>query len=138
MEALAAKKAAHPSAAEDDAESRKKRKIRAEMREAWSEQKDKKVRKEERREKRERHKQAEWEAKLASGDTELSMVDKFKAERAAAAKAAKPVDLAARAEEDKDYRSLRKEVQEEKAARKRDKAMGSAAGIAAGMFDGLD
>jgi ATP-dependent RNA helicase DDX55/SPB4 len=64
----------------DDEEGAQKRKIRAELREAWSEQKDKKVKKEERRDKKDKRKQAEWEAKLAAGE-EVGQVEAFKRAR---------------------------------------------------------
>ncbi|RSH94612.1 ATP-dependent rRNA helicase spb4 [Saitozyma podzolica] len=113
----------------------KKRKIRAEMREAWSEQKDKKARREERRTKKDNKKQAEWERTQAEGgDKEVGLVEEWKKSVGMQEKKKKVVDEEMEAE----YKSLKKEVKEEKAARKaraEEKAQG---GLGGGMFDGLD
>jgi len=130
LAALAEKKA-KASDPERDAEiaaQRKKRKIAAEMREAWSNQKDRKARKEERREKKDNRKKAEWERKRREeGDDALPMP---MPEPTAKRKKTKAVD----SEDEADYRSLKREVHEERAAKKANKS----AKVAVGMFDGLD
>jgi len=113
---LVEKKAKAPR--DDDAENAQKRKIRAELREAWSEQKEKKVKKEERRDKKDKRKQAEWEAKLAAGE-EVGHVEAFKRARLEGE------------EVTKEYKALKREMKGEKGPRKihvEEK----------GMFDDLD
>lgn len=102
---------------------RAKRKIAAEMRTAWSVQKERKVRREERKDKKDNRKRAEWEAKKAAGievdEPELRRKKKKVEEE--------------KKEEEGDYKALKKELGEEKQARKAQKKE-----VAAGMFDDLD
>ena len=142
LEALAAKRAAAASrptstpassAADGGIDtSDKKRKIKAEMREAWSEQKDKKAKREEARMKRDKKKQAIWESRM--GEEELGMVEKFKREQAIAGgqQVRKVVTKEDREEWDKEYKQLKKEMKGEK-GRKVDKAP-----AVASMFGDLD
>ena len=102
------------------------------MREAWSEQKDKKVRKEERRSQKDKRKEAEWERKVASGETEdVGMVESFRRQR----EAGQDEEDAGRV--DLEYKAMKKEVKEEKMIRKAQK--GGQGGLKRlGMFDDLD
>lgn len=124
LQALEEKKSA-PAPSESD---RAKRRIKAEMREAWSVQKDRKGRREERREKRDAKKKWEWEKEQAEGEgREVSMVESFKRKKRA--------ELDSDQEEDqKEYKALKREVQEEKMSKqggKKEKVVG-------GAFDDLD
>jgi ATP-dependent RNA helicase DDX55/SPB4 len=101
------------------------------MREAWSEQKERKARKEDRKDKREKRKAAEWAAK----DHEpVGPVEEFR--RAKKAKGDGGYDDE-EAEDgggfDFEYKTMKREVKEERAAKK-----GRKEKVTAGMFDGLD
>jgi ATP-dependent RNA helicase DDX55/SPB4 len=126
LQALEAKKTAPPPSVESLA----KRKIKAEMRESWSEQKDRKARKEDRRDKRDIKKQKEWEKKQAEGG-EVGMVEEFKRKR----KVKKEDEDGEEREEDhREYKALKREIMEEKLSGKGarvDKIVG-------GAFDDLD
>jgi ATP-dependent RNA helicase DDX55/SPB4 len=103
----------------------KKRKIRAEMRESWSEQNDKRARKEVKKEKREKRKDEIWAQKLAEdGGVEVGMVERFKKEKAAG--------QVEREEQEREYKLLKREVRVERGG---GRVKAAAAG---GMFDGLD
>lgn len=101
------------------------------MREAWSEKKEAKLRKEDRRDKREKRKAAEWAAK---GDQEeIGPIEAFR-------RAKKNEDVDGEAQDgegeggfDYEYKAMKKEVREAKAAKK-----GKKTPVATGMFDGLD
>lgn len=135
LAALANKRAKGTDVAAD-AEQTKKR-VRAEMREAWSEQKDRKARREERRVKKDTKKQKEWEREQAAGQGEVGMVDAFMRARAAADGAGE-VKSKVRSEVDREmeaeYKAMKKEVKEErvaKRAKREEKTVG-------GMFDDLE
>lgn len=102
---------------------RAKRKVAAEMRSAWSVQKERKVRREERKDKKDNRKRAEWEAKKAAGED----VDEPELRRKK-----KKVEEE-KEEELGDYKALKKELGQEKEARRSQKKE-----VAAGMFDDLD
>lgn len=127
LQALEAKRSS--SAQTGDAQ--KKRKIRAEIREAWSEQKDKKAKKEERRDKREKIKDMLWKKQLVemaeNGGKEAGMVETFMKKGKDSA-----VDAEERQEQDKEYRALKREVKSERGSGK-GKSL-----PAGGLFDGLD
>jgi ATP-dependent RNA helicase DDX55/SPB4 len=127
-----AAKATDPEREKERAAERQKRKIRAELNGAWSVQKDRKVRKEERRDRKDARKQAEWERMRAEqGDEAAGAAPEPTARRAAKRKVEESSDDE---EMDADYRSLKREVHEEKAAKKVNKS----AKVAVGMFDDLD
>jgi len=106
---------------------RKKRKIQAEMRESWSEQKERKARKEDRRDKKDKRKAAEWAAR----DTEeIGPVEAF---RRATKKDKEKEEGEGEGGFDLEYKTLRREVKEEKKVKK-----GKKETVAVGMFDGLD
>lgn len=115
---------------------KKKKRIQAEMREAWSEQKERKALKDVRREKREKRKDAEWAAK---GDQEeIGPVEAFRREQSQGKKRMAEddaVDEDERGVDAQEYKSLKKEVKEERRAKKGKKDVGS---VGVGMFDGLD
>lgn len=130
--ALEAKRAGKSSF---DVEKKKKR-IQAEMREAWSEQKERKALKDVRREKREKRKDAEWAAK--GNQEEIGPVEAFRREKSQGKKRTAEDDAADEEERGADaqeYKSLKKEVKEERRAKKGRKDVGA---VGAGMFDGLD
>jgi ATP-dependent RNA helicase DDX55/SPB4 len=130
LAALAEKraKASDPAVAEERAAERKKRKIRAEMREAWSVQKDRKTRKEDRRDKKDNKRKAEWERKRAEEDgTDVGPMPEVRKKKAKAVQS-EDEDMEA------DYRSLKREVHEEKKTKKGNQDTK----VAVGMFDGLD
>ena len=115
---------------------KKKKRIQAEMREAWSEQKERKALKDLRREKREKRKDAEWAAK--GNQEEIGPVEAFRREKSQGKK--RTAEDEAADEEDRgldvqEYKSLKKEVKEERRAKKGKRDVGA---IGAGMFDGLD
>lgn len=121
------KNESRPPRSEQYDEMKKKRKIQAEIREAWSEQKDKKARKEDRRSRKDKKKRAEFEQMQAEGG-EVGMVEAFKRSKA------KVESVSGEgAEIDNEYKVLKKEVKEEKALRKNKKPEAEV-----GMFDGLD
>jgi ATP-dependent RNA helicase DDX55/SPB4 len=116
-----------------------KRKVRAEMREAWSEQKEKRAKKEERKDKREKRKQAQWDAR----EEQVGMVEAFKREkgidRDGGPGANGSVDKGKKSkegekEERDEYRALKKELKEETGRGREEKGQG---GIG-GMFGDLD
>lgn len=116
---------------------RKKRKIAMEMREAWSEKKEQKARKEDRRDKRDQRKAAEWAAK---GDQQaIGPVEEFRRakKRAQEGEDGQGGDGAGEGEGksgfDYEYKAMKKEVREERAAKKGEKEI-----VTVGMFDGLD
>lgn len=125
MTALQEKKSAPPPSESDKA----KRRIQAEMREAWSVQKDRKARREERRDKRDAKKKWEWEKAQADGEGgEVSMVEAFKRKK-------REEGASDDEEEDrKEYKALKREVQEEKTS----KQGGKKAKVVGGAFDDLD
>lgn len=90
--------------------SKVKRKIRAEIREAWSEKKEKRERREDRRKKKDKRKLAEWEKAQAEGGEELGPV--------AAVRLAKEKHEADNDEMDVEYKALKREVRGERAAKK--------------------
>jgi len=107
---------------------RKKRKIQAEMRESWSEQKERKARKEDRKDKKDKRRAAEWAAR----DTEeIGPVEAF---RRATKKEKAEEDGEEAGGFDIEYKTLRREVKEEKKGKKGKKETVTTAG----MFDGLD
>ncbi|ODN80662.1 ATP-dependent rRNA helicase SPB4 [Cryptococcus amylolentus CBS 6039] len=126
------------------AEARAKRKIKAEMREAWSDKKDRKARKEERHDKRDKRKQAEWEREQAEGEGEgqqgdLERIIRMKEREAREAKRRKleeEEDDSADEAMGKEYQSLKREVKEERKSRKANK--GGEAVSTGGMFDDLE
>lgn len=105
---------------------KKKRKIRAEMRESWSEKNDKRAKKEVKKEKREKRKDEIWAKKLEEegGTGEVGMVEKFKKEKEAG--------QVEREEQAREYKLLKREVKVERGG-------GRIQAVAdGGMFDGLD
>ncbi|CAD6566437.1 MAG: ATP-dependent rRNA helicase spb4 [Tremellales sp. Tagirdzhanova-0007] len=92
-----------------DEEKKAKRKIRAEFREAWSEQKERKERREDRQTRKDKRKQAEWEKRQSEGIESLGPVAAFKLARK---------ELVEHDEVDADYRTLKREVKEERATKK--------------------
>lgn len=112
----------------DDSVEKKKRKIQAEVKEAWSNQKDRKARRDERHDKKDTRKRVEWEKKLAAGE------DAPEPEKRVSKKK-KVVDSDDELMAD-DYRSLKKEVHRERADKKASRA--GAVKESAGMFDDLD
>jgi ATP-dependent RNA helicase DDX55/SPB4 len=125
LQALEAKKTA--PAPSDSALA--KRKIKAEMREAWSEQKDRKAKKEDRKEKRDIKKQKEWEKKQAEGG-EVGMVEEFKRKRTRV----KKEDEEDVQEDHREYKALKREIMEEK----KSKEGGRVDKVVGGAFDDLD
>jgi ATP-dependent RNA helicase DDX55/SPB4 len=134
--------------AENTSEEMKKKKIRAEMREAWSEKKERKAKKEERREKKDKRKDAEWALELEAAEKEgdigpIEALRREKAARAAAAEGKKAKATVGGDEDgeeggfDHEYKVLKKEVREERAA-KRLKKGDQGGGLSGGMFDGLE
>ena len=107
----------------------KKNKIRAEMRESWSEQKDRKNRKEERRISKDRRKAAEWALK---DKEEIGPVEAFKRKRGGQAGQAGDGDETQGF--DVEYKALKKQVKEERASKKGKKEISTSVG----MFEGLD
>ena len=112
----------------------KKKQIQKEMREAWSEQKERKARKEDRKDKKDKRQAAEWAAK---GDQEaIGPVEAFRRSKKRAGQDDEDEDD----EEDKagggfdvEYKNLKREVKQERAAKKGKKEI-----TTVGMFDGLD
>ncbi|WVN85706.1 uncharacterized protein L203_100856 [Cryptococcus depauperatus CBS 7841] len=128
------KKAASQPSEDQKKEVRAKKKIKAEMREAWSEQRDKKVRKEERREKKDKKKQYEWE--LAQAEAGEFLGDLERIARARLRERKRGQDGHSHTEELEEYRNLKKEVKVERASKKAKKAAGC--GFGGGMFDDLE
>ena len=123
----------------DDA---KKRKVRADMREAWSEQKERKAKKEWKREQKDKRKDAEWAASRDGQSEAIGPIEAFR--RAKAAQAIKADESDGNGGEDgeeekggfdAEYKALKREVKEERAAKRARKADSNASG---GMFDDLD
>ncbi|ORY27454.1 P-loop containing nucleoside triphosphate hydrolase protein [Naematelia encephala] len=122
-------------------EERKKRKIRAEMREAWSDKKDRKTRKEDRRTRKDKRKAAEWEKSQLEGIGDLGLVEAFKRKKGLN----DPTDAVKDKEKEKDdgemdkeYETLKKEVKEERAAKKVRKDAAIQGGLGGGAFGDLD
>ncbi|ADV25323.1 ATP-dependent rRNA helicase SPB4 [Cryptococcus gattii E566] len=136
---LAQRAESHSSNDAARAEARAKRKIKAEMREAWSEQKERKVRKEERREKKDAKKKYEWELEQANGEgdrqSNLADIAKAQAERK---KKREREEESWDEEMGKEYKSLKQEIKEEKSVRKSSKGGMGGGGIGGGMFDDLE
>ncbi|WVQ83621.1 ATP-dependent rRNA helicase SPB4 [Cryptococcus sp. DSM 104549] len=136
-----AKKASTRPSAQDQAEARAKRKIKAEMREAWSEQKERKTRKEDRRERKDAKKQYEWEQEQAAGGGleagALGPIAALRAEKRK--KERKEMEDNGSGEEEMgvEYKALKKEIKEERASKKTKRDVGGG-GIGGGMFDGLE
>ncbi len=97
-----------------DDEIRAKRKIRAEMRQAWSEQKEKKERKEDRRARKDKRKQADWEKAQAEGEEKLGLVAQFRLGK-------QKREAEGDEEMDAEYKALKREVKEERTAKKASK-----------------
>lgn len=158
LAALATKKANAPTLSEAQKEARVKRKIEAEMRIPWSDQKERKTKKEERRTRKDQQKQLEWEKAQAEGAGEIGMVEAFR--RANGKKRAlgdieeeggegageeppssdpKAAKEKARAQEkgeiDLDYKAMKKEMKEERAGKRGKKEEKRPVG---GAFDDLD
>lgn len=115
---------------EERAAERKKRKIANEMREAWSNQKDRKVRREERRDKKDNRKKAEWERKLREeGEEAAGHAPEVSVKKHKVKEESEDEDMAV------DYKALKREVYEEKAERS---ARKGAKAAPVGMFDDLD
>ena len=108
-------------------ETKRKRKIRAEMRTAWSEQKEKRVRKDDRRSRKEKRKQLEWEKARANGVQDMHP----KAE----SKLVKQIDQ--NGEEDIEYKALKREVQEERASKRRE-YQNLQGGESGGLFEDME
>ena len=119
------------------AEAQKKRKIQAEMRSAWSEQKERKARKEERRDKKDKRKAAEWAAQ-GGHQEDIGPVEAFRRAKrgvdADEAVMAGSDDEGEKEDFDHEYKALKKEVKAERLAKKSRKE----ASAPTGMFDGLD
>ncbi|KAK4688081.1 hypothetical protein P7C73_g2049, partial [Tremellales sp. Uapishka_1] len=126
----------------DSIENKKKRKIQAEMREAWSDKKDGKARKEERRSKKDMKKKAEWEKEQAEGNgKEIGFAEAFKIarEKEKAKAQSKKQDSDSDGEGlDLDYRSLKREIKEERIAKKAKKNEEKEGLDAGSMFDDLE
>jgi ATP-dependent RNA helicase DDX55/SPB4 len=127
--ALETKKSAPPQSGSGPESNPAKRKIKAEMREAWSEQKDRKARKEERRDKRDIRKQREWEKLQAEGGDVGPVEDFIKRKRAV-----KQEDGEEREEDQREYKALKREIMEEKMSKKG----GREEKVVGGAFDDLD
>lgn len=109
------------------------------MREAWSEQKERKMRKEERREKKDAKKKYEWELEQANGEedrqSDLVNIAKAQVERK---KRKEREEKGWDEEMGKEYKSLKREIKEEKSVNKSSKGGAGGGGIGGGMFDDLE
>ncbi|OCF57959.1 ATP-dependent rRNA helicase SPB4 [Kwoniella mangroviensis CBS 10435] len=117
-------------------EIRAKRKIKSQMREAWSEQKERKVKKEERHDKRDKRKQAQWEAQQAENPE--STVGPIESLRASKKKKKQSHNDEENGDEQDvggtEWKSLKKEIQSEKQEKKKKMELNNGGG----MFDDLD
>ncbi|WRT65654.1 uncharacterized protein IL334_002599 [Kwoniella shivajii] len=140
--AALAKKGEEKKSESEIAELRAKRKIKNQMKEAWSEKKEKKDRKEERRDKRDKRKQAEWELAQANGEDPASTLGLGPIASMRASKKQKLLEKNGDGIENGDgsgdeevgieWKSLRKEIKVEKSNKKSKKDVGG------GMFDDLE
>ncbi|WVF67158.1 hypothetical protein IAT40_001904 [Kwoniella sp. CBS 6097] len=120
-----------------------KRRIKEEMKEAWSEQKERKNRKEERREKVDKRKQAQWEqAQALAGEIDGAGISAFAPIPRATGNKKRVVGK--NDDEDSDgeleemgveYKALKKEMKEERASKKSKRDNEVSTG---GMFDDLE
>jgi len=112
-------------------ETKAKRKIRAEMRVAWSEQQERQRSRDERKTKKDKRKQAEWEAKQAEGSEEMGRVAAFRL-------AKKKLEEDGDEEMNADYRVMKREIKEERSANmaKREHEGGDV--LPSGMFGDME
>ncbi|WWC97003.1 hypothetical protein V866_003880 [Kwoniella sp. B9012] len=139
---LALEKKSNESAkSEKDLEEiRAKRKIKSQMREAWSEQKERKVKKEERHDKRDKRKQAQWEAQQAEDpESTVGPIESLRASKKQKKQSQNDDDYDEENGDEQDvggteWKSLKKEIQSEKKEKKRKMELNNGGG----MFDDLD
>ena len=101
------------------------------MREAWSEKKEKKERKKERRTKKDKRKQAEWNKTQADGGEELGPVAAFRL-------AKKKLEDEGAAEIDADYKAFKREVRDERVAKRSRKEEKESGRLDGGMFGDME
>ncbi|KAK8861532.1 hypothetical protein IAR55_002354 [Kwoniella newhampshirensis] len=145
----------------DYAEARTKRKIKAEMREAWSEQKERRDKKDERRSKKDAKKQYEWEQAQAQSEKDgqgvlvkgdLGPIARARAEKRARMLKSQEGGEGGRRDDDDDddddekemrteYKAMKKELKDERASKKAKKEIGGGSGGlggGGGMFDDME
>ncbi|WWC60263.1 uncharacterized protein I303_102830 [Kwoniella dejecticola CBS 10117] len=137
--ALSKKRSEIPRSAEEKAQLDAKRKMKSQMKEAWSEQKERKVKKEERHDKRDKRKQAEWEAAQANGE-ELGPIASLRASKKQKSNTRDVWKNDDSEDEDdqvdlgNEWKSLKKEIKSEKSEKRSSKKNIEKGG----MFDDLD
>ncbi|WVW80096.1 hypothetical protein I302_102069 [Kwoniella bestiolae CBS 10118] len=138
--ALKKKSTESPKTESELEELKAKRKIKSQMKEAWSEQKERKAKKEERHDKRDKRKQAQWEAQQAEnedGDAPeggLGPIASLRASKKQKKKDDEEEDEDGGVEMGSEWKSLKKEIQSEKREKKRKMELNNGGG----MFDDLD